>query len=253
MLGLAREPVHQRQLGGAGVAEHDVDAFLLQDLEEGLLAGEKWMHGGSHPRVAGDDSPASLTAPVPDCRLGAAMPPAGPAVPRRVPAPARRRSRRSGSCGRPAATCRSTARCARGYGFLELCKTPGRGRGGDAAAGRAARRRRGDPLRRHPARARAARRRARVHQGRRPAHPAPGAQRGRRARALPPVDVDDAVGFVFETVRLVRKALADRVPLIGFAGAPFTLASYLIEGGPSREFLAHQALHARGARRRGTR
>jgi uroporphyrinogen decarboxylase len=57
------------------------------------------------------------------------------------------------------------------------------------------------------------------------------------ARALPAVDVEDAVGFVFETVRRVRKALADRVPLIGFAGAPFTLASYLIEGGPSREFL----------------
>jgi uroporphyrinogen decarboxylase len=45
------------------------------------------------------------------------------------------------------------------------------------------------------------------------------------------------VGFVFETVARVRKALADRVPLLGFAGAPFTLASYLIEGGPSREFL----------------
>ena len=56
-------------------------------------------------------------------------------------------------------------------------------------------------------------------------------------KRLAPVVVDDAVPFVFETVRLVRKALADRVPLIGFAGAPFTLASYLIEGGPSREFL----------------
>src|SRR6266516_294774 len=50
-------------------------------------------------------------------------------------------------------------------------------------------------------------------------------------------DVDASVGFVFETVRLARKALAERVPLIGFAGAPFTLASYLIECGPSREFL----------------
>ena len=50
-------------------------------------------------------------------------------------------------------------------------------------------------------------------------------------------DVAAAVGFVFETVRLARKALADRIPLIGFAGAPFTLASYLIEGGASREFL----------------
>jgi uroporphyrinogen decarboxylase len=50
-------------------------------------------------------------------------------------------------------------------------------------------------------------------------------------------DIREAVGFVFETVKIVRKALADRVPLIGFAGAPFTLASYLIEGGASREFL----------------
>jgi uroporphyrinogen decarboxylase len=54
---------------------------------------------------------------------------------------------------------------------------------------------------------------------------------------LGPAGVDEAVPFVFETVRLVKKALAGRVPLIGFAGAPFTLASYLIEGGPSREFL----------------
>ena len=54
---------------------------------------------------------------------------------------------------------------------------------------------------------------------------------------LAPVDVPSSVGFVFETVRRARKALAERVPLIGFAGAPFTLASYLIEGGASREFL----------------
>ena len=39
-VGLAREGVHQRQLGGAGIAEHDLDAFLLQDLEEGALAGD---------------------------------------------------------------------------------------------------------------------------------------------------------------------------------------------------------------------
>lgn len=56
-------------------------------------------------------------------------------------------------------------------------------------------------------------------------------------KRLATVDVQEAVPFVFETVRRVRKALAGRVPLIGFAGAPFTLASYLIEGGPSREFL----------------
>ncbi len=63
----------------------------------------------------------------------------------------------------------------------------------------------------------------------------------RAALALPHVDVEDALGFVFETVRRARKALAERVPLIGFAGAPFTLASYLIEGGPSREFLTTKA------------
>ena len=57
-------------------------------------------------------------------------------------------------------------------------------------------------------------------------------------RRMPSVDVAEAVSYVFETVRIVRKALDERVPLIGFAGAPFTLASYLIEGGPSREFLA---------------
>src|SRR5258705_13382146 len=57
------------------------------------------------------------------------------------------------------------------------------------------------------------------------------------ARALPPVDVEDAAGFGFVTVRRAGKAPADRVPLIGFSVAPLTLASYLIEGGPSREFL----------------
>jgi uroporphyrinogen decarboxylase len=54
---------------------------------------------------------------------------------------------------------------------------------------------------------------------------------------LKPVDVEDAVPYVFETVRLARRALAPGVPLIGFAGAPFTLASYVVEGGPSRDFL----------------
>lgn len=54
---------------------------------------------------------------------------------------------------------------------------------------------------------------------------------------LPEVDPGDAVPFVFEAVRRARRALDGRVPLIGFAGAPFTVASYLIEGGPSREFL----------------
>jgi len=55
--------------------------------------------------------------------------------------------------------------------------------------------------------------------------------------ALPAVNVEDAVPFVFETVRTVAAALGGRMPLIGFAGAPFTVASYLVEGGPSRDYL----------------
>jgi uroporphyrinogen decarboxylase len=54
---------------------------------------------------------------------------------------------------------------------------------------------------------------------------------------LTPVNPVEAVPFVFEAIRLVKKALAGSVPLIGFAGAPFTLASYLIEGGPSSDYL----------------
>jgi uroporphyrinogen decarboxylase len=47
-------------------------------------------------------------------------------------------------------------------------------------------------------------------------------------------DPDEATGFVMETIRLLRKKL--QVPLIGFAGAPFTCATYLIEGGSSKVF-----------------
>jgi uroporphyrinogen decarboxylase len=54
---------------------------------------------------------------------------------------------------------------------------------------------------------------------------------------LPSIDVDAAVPFVFEAARRVARALDPRVPLIGFAGAPFTVASYLVEGGPSRDYL----------------
>ena len=59
---------------------------------------------------------------------------------------------------------------------------------------------------------------------------------------LKPVDVESDVGFVFETVRRVRRALPAYVPLIGFAGAPFTVASYLVEGGPSRDYLLTKRL-----------
>src|SRR5215470_14959849 len=47
----------------------------------------------------------------------------------------------------------------------------------------------------------------------------------------------DDLGYVGESIQLVSKALAGRVPIIGFVGAPFTMASYMVEGGPSRNFL----------------
>ena len=51
---------------------------------------------------------------------------------------------------------------------------------------------------------------------------------------LRPFDPTVDLGYVLEAIRIVRRELADRVPLIGFAAAPFTLASYMIEGGSSR-------------------
>jgi uroporphyrinogen decarboxylase len=51
-----------------------------------------------------------------------------------------------------------------------------------------------------------------------------------------------ALDFVFETVRQTRADLPANIPLIGFAGAPFTLASYTIEGGSSRSYLHTKTL-----------
>lgn len=50
------------------------------------------------------------------------------------------------------------------------------------------------------------------------------------------------LGYVAEAIRQTRRALNERVPLIGFAGAPFTLASYAIEGGSSRNYLLTKQL-----------
>jgi uroporphyrinogen decarboxylase len=49
-------------------------------------------------------------------------------------------------------------------------------------------------------------------------------------------DPEADVPFVLDAVRLIRRELAGRVPLIGFSGAPFTLAAYMVEGKGSRDF-----------------
>nr|WP_041425680.1 uroporphyrinogen decarboxylase [Thermobaculum terrenum] len=50
------------------------------------------------------------------------------------------------------------------------------------------------------------------------------------------VEAEEATPFVFEAIRIVRRELAGRAALIGFAGSPFTLACYMIEGRPSRDY-----------------
>jgi uroporphyrinogen decarboxylase len=57
--------------------------------------------------------------------------------------------------------------------------------------------------------------------------------------SIPPAE---AVGTLFDAMRLVDERLDGQVPMIGFAGAPFTLASYLVEGKPNAELTATRAL-----------
>ena len=54
---------------------------------------------------------------------------------------------------------------------------------------------------------------------------------------LPEINPSESLGFVMDAVKLIRRTLKPEIPLIGFSGAPFTLASYMIEGGSSKVFL----------------
>jgi uroporphyrinogen decarboxylase len=58
---------------------------------------------------------------------------------------------------------------------------------------------------------------------------------------IPAVDVA-SLGFVGESIKQVHSALGGKTPMIGFAGAPFTLASYMIEGGSSRQYQATKTM-----------
>lgn len=55
-------------------------------------------------------------------------------------------------------------------------------------------------------------------------------------KRLPVPDPEDGLGYVMNAVRTIRKALDGSVPLIGFSGSPWTLATYMVEGSGSKEF-----------------
>ncbi len=54
--------------------------------------------------------------------------------------------------------------------------------------------------------------------------------------ALPVPDPEDSLKYVMDAVRTIRRELDGRVPLIGFSGSPWTLATYMVEGGTSKDF-----------------
>ena len=58
----------------------------------------------------------------------------------------------------------------------------------------------------------------------------------RSIRQLPVPDPESDLAYVMDAVRLIRKTLDGQVPLIGFSGSPWTLATYMIEGGSSQDF-----------------
>lgn len=54
--------------------------------------------------------------------------------------------------------------------------------------------------------------------------------------ALKPVNAEEQLGYVGEAIQMVRGEISGKMPLIGFSAAPFTLASYMVEGGKSKDF-----------------
>jgi uroporphyrinogen decarboxylase len=59
----------------------------------------------------------------------------------------------------------------------------------------------------------------------------------KQIQALRIPDPEESVPYVLEAIRILRRELTGRVPLIGFSGAPFTLATYMVEGGGSKNFI----------------
>jgi uroporphyrinogen decarboxylase len=74
------------------------------------------------------------------------------------------------------------------------------------------------------------------HEGRGPVIDNPARDRA-AVEALRVARAESELGYVMEAIKLIRRELEGKVPLIGFSGAPFTLATYMVEGGSSKNFL----------------
>jgi uroporphyrinogen decarboxylase len=70
-------------------------------------------------------------------------------------------------------------------------------------------------------------------------HPLRGMKDVEKLRIIEP---EEELSFLMEAIQIVRKELEGKVPLIGFSGAPFTLASYMIEGGHSKNYILTKSL-----------
>jgi uroporphyrinogen decarboxylase len=69
--------------------------------------------------------------------------------------------------------------------------------------------------------------------------------------ALHTYEPREGTGFVAEAIKLMKEGLGEKTPLIGFAGSPFTLATYLIEGGGSKDFKTLKTMLYSAARAAG--
>lgn len=57
-----------------------------------------------------------------------------------------------------------------------------------------------------------------------------------KIEAIEPAGLNDKLQYVFQAIRLIKSNLRDEIPLLGFSGSPWTLATYMVEGGGSRSF-----------------